>query len=72
MAAMNAEEKAVWRRYDHLQRRVLRDIRELKTNPYPYLDFHVHDDIETVCLVMTRVNASPLHFSFDLEDYPLE
>ncbi|KAL9111795.1 MAG: hypothetical protein Q9227_003854 [Pyrenula ochraceoflavens] len=65
---------AIYQRQQDLKRRLLRDIEELKTEPYPNIEFHVADkDIYQACLIVHTEVWGPLHMTvhFGLE-YPLQ
>ncbi|KAM7184603.1 SUMO-conjugating enzyme ubc9 [Rhypophila sp. PSN 637] len=49
-----------------LRKRLLQDIAELQTNPYPNITLHVDDgDITTACLVLTPQDWRPLHLTVE-------
>lgn len=56
-----------------LRHRLLQDIAEIQTNPYPNISLHIQDqDITTACLILTTEGYGPMHLSvFFNEDYPL-
>ncbi|KAL8789766.1 MAG: hypothetical protein Q9213_001017 [Squamulea squamosa] len=54
-----------------LRKRLLRDIAELQSEPYPYIEFHVQDSLEWACLILTPEGSSPLHLTMSLAGYPL-
>ncbi|KAL8766893.1 MAG: hypothetical protein Q9209_006441 [Squamulea sp. 1 TL-2023] len=55
-----------------LHKRLLRDIAELQSEPYPYIEFHVQDSLERACLILIPEGSAPLHLTMLLEDYPLK
>lgn len=57
-----------------LRQRLLRDIAELQTKPYPNITFVPYDnDITKACLILTPNGGSPLHFTIVFgERYPLQ
>jgi ubiquitin-protein ligase len=56
-----------------LRQRLLRDIAELQTKPYPNITLHIQDDkIETACLILTPEEYGPMHLTMEFSvDYPL-
>jgi ubiquitin-protein ligase len=58
---------------DSLRVRLLRDIAELQTKPYPNITLHVHDeDIEEACLILTSEGYGPMHLTIEFPpDYPI-
>ncbi|KAL8890012.1 MAG: hypothetical protein Q9215_002795 [Flavoplaca cf. flavocitrina] len=54
-----------------LRKRLLRDIAELQSEPYPYIEFHAQDSLETACLILTPEGTVPLHLGMSLHNYPL-
>lgn len=56
-----------------LRKRLLRDITELKTKPYPNIELKIRDDdLSTACLILTPEGWGPLHLSVFFHDrYPL-
>ncbi|KAK4207302.1 SUMO-conjugating enzyme ubc9 [Rhypophila decipiens] len=49
-----------------LRKRLLQDIAELQTNPYPNITLHVDDgDITTACLILTPQDWRPLHLTVE-------
>lgn len=56
-----------------LHQRLLLDIAELQTKPYPNISLHIQDeDITTACLILTAENYGVLHLTVDFPaDYPL-
>ncbi|KAL2070496.1 hypothetical protein VTL71DRAFT_13522 [Oculimacula yallundae] len=56
-----------------LKKRLLQDIAELQTKPYPNIALHVHeDDLTHACLVLTVEDFGPMHLTVDLpSDFPL-
>ncbi|KAL8957441.1 MAG: hypothetical protein Q9183_006058 [Haloplaca sp. 2 TL-2023] len=54
-----------------LRRRLLRDIAELKSEPYPFIYLHVQDSLEEACLILTPEGSRPLHLKMTLLNYPL-
>ncbi|KAI4271486.1 MAG: hypothetical protein LQ337_005966, partial [Flavoplaca oasis] len=55
-----------------LRKRLLRDIAELQSEPYPYIEFHVSDSLEEACLILTPEGSVPLHLRMLLHKYPLQ
>ena len=55
-----------------LRKRLLRDIAEFQSEPYPYIDFHVQDSLETACLILTPEGTVSLHLGMSLHNYPLQ
>lgn len=60
-----------------LRKRLLQDIAELQTNPYPNITLHVYDeDISKACLILTPENWKPFHltvtFPTGSHGYPLQ
>ncbi|KXX74763.1 SUMO-conjugating enzyme ubc9 [Madurella mycetomatis] len=64
---------AVSRMPTDLRKRLLRDITELKTKPYPNIELKIKDDdLSTACLILTPEGWEPLHLSVFFHDrYPL-
>lgn len=58
---------------DLLRTRLLRDVAELQTKPYPNIALHIHDeDIEEACLILTSEGYGPMHLTIEFPpDYPL-
>ncbi|KAL9131990.1 MAG: hypothetical protein Q9217_000200 [Psora testacea] len=54
-----------------LHRRLLRDIAELQSEPYPNIAFHINDSLTEACLVLTPEGLRPLHLTMVLKNYPL-
>lgn len=56
-----------------LQQRLLQDIAELQTKPYPNVTLHVEDeDITRPCLILTVDGYGPMHMTLEIwADYPL-
>ncbi|KAK5706071.1 hypothetical protein LTR97_001057 [Elasticomyces elasticus] len=56
-----------------LRRRLLQDISELQSNPYPGIKLHIDDkDLKTACLVLSPAGELPLHLTVHFGDkYPL-
>lgn len=54
-----------------LRKRLLRDLAELQSEPYPCIEFHVHDSLEEACLILSPEGSKPLHLKMALEGYPL-
>lgn len=57
-----------------LRNRLLQDIAELQSKPYPNISLHVQDDnITQACLILTVVDGyGPMHLTVDFpHDYPL-
>jgi ubiquitin-protein ligase len=56
-----------------LQKRLLQDISELQTKPYPGIALHIQDDLKQACLILSRETAAPLHLTINFrERYPLQ
>ena len=57
-----------------LQRRLLKDIAELREDPYPNIEFHPRDnDIMKACLILTPHQMDPLHLTVDIgQHYPIQ
>ncbi|KAF2765547.1 hypothetical protein EJ03DRAFT_252118, partial [Teratosphaeria nubilosa] len=58
-----------------LRQRLLHDIHELRTHPYPGIDFQIHDEdaLSKACLILTPAGDKPLHLTIKFpENYPLE
>ncbi|GAB1313724.1 hypothetical protein MFIFM68171_03934 [Madurella fahalii] len=56
-----------------LRKRLLQDITDLKTKPYPNIELKIRDDdVSTACLILTPEKWEPLHLSvFFHNRYPL-
>ena len=56
-----------------LRQRLLRDIAELQTKPYPNISLHVEDDdLTEACLVLNAEGYGPMHLTVEFRhDYPL-
>jgi ubiquitin-protein ligase len=56
------------------QQRLLRDIKELQTKPYPGIALHLRDgDLTQACLILTPEGNAPLHLTVIFEDrYPIQ
>ncbi|KAI4097972.1 MAG: hypothetical protein LQ339_006633 [Xanthoria mediterranea] len=54
-----------------LRKRLLRDLAELQSEPYPFIEFLVHDSLEEACLIFSPEGSKPLHLKMALEGYPL-
>jgi ubiquitin-protein ligase len=56
-----------------LRQRLLQDIAELQTKPYPNISLHVQDeDITKACLVLNAKGYGPMHLTMEFcHDYPL-
>jgi ubiquitin-protein ligase len=56
-----------------LRPRLLRDIAELQSKPYPGIQLHVHDEkLHTACLVLSPEEQPQLHLMIEFHDnYPL-
>ncbi|KAH7355126.1 hypothetical protein BKA65DRAFT_234302 [Rhexocercosporidium sp. MPI-PUGE-AT-0058] len=56
-----------------LKQRLLQDIAELQTKPYPNIALHVEeDDLTCACLVLTVEEYGPMHLTIDFpKDFPL-
>ncbi|MCJ1454897.1 hypothetical protein MMC28_005250 [Mycoblastus sanguinarius] len=56
-----------------LHRRLLQDIAELQTNPYPNIVLCTHDSLRTACLLLTPNRKEPLHLTITFaKNYPLQ
>ena len=56
-----------------LQRRLLKDIAELKADPYPNVVFHPRDNLKKACLILTPHQRDPLHLTVNFgKGYPLQ
>ena len=56
-----------------LERRLLKDIAELRADPYPNVVFHPRDNINKACLILTPHERDPLHLTVNFgNDYPLQ
>ncbi len=56
-----------------LQRRLLQDIAEFKSHPYPNIKLFMQDDLQTACLLLTPSRKEPLHLTIVFgEQYPLQ
>lgn len=56
-----------------LQRRLLRDIAELRSDPYPKIALHPRDDLTEACLILTPHQRDPLHLTIYFgRTYPLQ
>ncbi|CAK4032944.1 Hypothetical predicted protein [Lecanosticta acicola] len=60
---------------NHLRQRLLHDIHEIQTKPYPGIDFRLQDDskLAKACLILSFDDGQPpIHLTVDFEhDYPL-
>lgn len=55
-----------------LRQRLLRDVAELQTAPYPNTTLHVNDSLTQACLVLSPVGQDSLHLTMVFhDDYPL-
>jgi ubiquitin-protein ligase len=56
-----------------LRIRLLQDIAEIQTQPYPNITLHIQDeDISTGCLILTVKGYGPMHLTIEFNsDYPL-
>ncbi|TVY14095.1 NEDD8-conjugating enzyme-like protein [Lachnellula arida] len=56
-----------------LRHRLLQDIAEMQTKPYPNIELHLEEhDISTACLVLTTEGYGPMHLTVCFnDDYPL-
>lgn len=55
-----------------LHRRLLQDIAELQSDPYPNIGLSLQDDLQEACLVLTPSGKAPLHLTVLFgEEYPL-
>jgi ubiquitin-protein ligase len=57
-----------------LQQRLLQDIKELQTKPYPGIALHLRDgDLTQACLILTPEGNAPLHLTVLFQDrYPIQ
>ena len=57
-----------------LRKRLLQDIAELQSDPYPNIFMCTHEDlIHQACLILTPLGKEPLHLTIEFgEDYPLK
>ncbi|KAL5330031.1 hypothetical protein ACEPPN_003555 [Leptodophora sp. 'Broadleaf-Isolate-01'] len=57
-----------------LKQRLLHDIAELQTKPYPNIALHIQeDDLTSACLVLTVEEYGPMHLTINFpEKYPLQ
>ena len=56
-----------------LQRRLLKDIVELQTDPYPNVVFRPRDQLKKACLILTPDRRDPLHLTVTFgNNYPLQ
>lgn len=57
-----------------LQQRLLQDIKELQTKPYPGIALHLRDgDLTQACLILTPQGSASLHLTVIFEDrYPIQ
>lgn len=56
-----------------LRQRLLQDISELQTKPYPGIVLHIRDNLVHACLILTPEGAEPLHLTIEFhERYPIE
>lgn len=57
-----------------LRKRLLQDINELQTKPYPGIALHLQDgDLTRACLVLTPEDNAPLHLTVIFQDrYPIQ
>lgn len=57
-----------------LRKRLLSDIAELQTKPYPNIRLHTNDsDVTQACLILTPPGSEPLHLRVKFpDDYPLQ
>lgn len=56
-----------------LRQRLLRDIAELQSKPYPNIALHVQDDdLTQACLILTVDGYGPMHLTVNFpSNYPL-
>jgi ubiquitin-protein ligase len=56
-----------------LRQRLMHDIAELQTKPYPNITLHIHDaNMKEACLVLIVDGYGPMHLTIDFpDDYPL-
>ncbi|KAG0652530.1 Ubiquitin-ligase [Hyphodiscus hymeniophilus] len=56
-----------------LRQRLLRDIAEIQTKPYPNIALHPHDhDLNNACLILTVEGYGSMHLTVEFpQDYPL-
>ncbi|KAG8530716.1 uncharacterized protein KY384_004073 [Bacidia gigantensis] len=55
-----------------LQARLLHEIKEIESDPYPNVIFHSNDSVTEACLILTPDGGCPLHLRMKLADYPLK
>lgn len=56
-----------------LQRRLLKDIAELRADPYPNVVLHPRDNLQKACLILTPHERDPLHLTVSFgKNYPLQ
>ena len=56
-----------------LQRRLLKDIAELRADPYPNIVFHPGDNLKKACLILTPHQRESLHLTVSFSaNYPLQ
>jgi len=55
-----------------LHRRLLQDIAELQSDPYPNIGLFLQDDLQQACLVLSPSGKAPLHLTINFgKHYPL-
>ncbi|KAJ9636032.1 uncharacterized protein PV06_01180 [Exophiala oligosperma] len=55
-----------------LHQRLLRDIAEFQSKPYPYITFIPRTDIRSACLILTPEAKRPIHLTVNIpQDFPL-
>ncbi|TKA63076.1 hypothetical protein B0A55_12608 [Friedmanniomyces simplex] len=57
-----------------LRRRLLQDVAELQSKPYPGIKLHIEDEnaLQTACLILSPEGEAPLHLTISFGDkYPL-
>ncbi|KAG4442353.1 hypothetical protein IFR05_002131 [Cadophora sp. M221] len=59
---------------NRLKQRLLRNIAEVQTRPYPNIALHIQeDDLTSACLILTVEEYGPMHMTIDFpEDFPLD
>lgn len=56
-----------------LKQRLLQDIAELQTNPYPNVELYVDEDLTKACLILTVNGYGPIHMTVEFPaTYPLD
>ena len=55
-----------------MHQRLLKDIAEIQSDPYPGIDFHIRDSLDTACLILFPEGSEPLHLTMSMSNYPLQ